>query len=282
MKPFRLPAWRERLIREKFRRHDRVVHSTVHQLGDELKKAVDFIFSFWQRTGTYQAPDLNGIEQISERFYRSVLEQGYIAAKDERTEAKGRKRLARGPVGLPHELDDIRQVFRDPKRWAVIQRRSNALSRRLRQQYLEKLRKKFRKIIPQVLSNEITPQEAKNALMDSWHTSKARTETIFRTETSNYFAATQLSYFAGDPNIIGFLFDSVADKARTPICKSRHGLVYRPDSALLRANTPSLHFNCRSHLIALANTPYNRKLLEDPKRDPEKVSVVPLDPDWRK
>jgi SPP1 gp7 family putative phage head morphogenesis protein len=148
--------------------------------------------------------------------------------------------------------------------------------------YLRKLGKKFQSILPKLDTNEMTPQEAKTELLEAWDASKSRVELIFRTETTTYFGKTQVAFFNGEPDIIGFLFDSIRDRSRTAWCKTRHGLVYRPNTKLLTENTPSCHWNCRSHLIPLADTPENRKMLEDPNRDPELKKVEPLPPGWRK
>ena len=121
---------------------------------------------------------------------------------------------------------------------------------------------------------------AKKRMMSTFDATKSRVETIFRTETTTYFDQTQVRYFQSDPEIIGFLFDALLDSATTKICRSRHGLVYRPKTQELREVTGACHYNCRKHLIALANTEYNRKLLADPNRDPSKRKVAPLLPGW--
>jgi len=160
-------------------------------------------------------------------------------------------------------------------------KRNKAIVDRVRKAYLAKLQRKFRAIVPRLDANAITPAEAKKEMMSAWEASKSRVELIFRTETSTYFGKTQVNFFNSDPQIIGFLFDSVRDAARTEICRSRHGLIFRPRTKLLEQNTPACHYNCRSHLIPLANTPYNRKLLDDPSRDPANHKLAPLPHGWR-
>lgn len=282
MKPFKLPAWRKKQIKSKFRRKDSLIYHTVNQMEAVMKLAVNQIIDHYINTEQYAQPTLNGMFAVSDRFYRYVVTAGFDSAKEEKKLQPGHKRLAKGPTGIPKSLKDLEQVFRSSKQWPRIMNRSRALTERLRRQYLAKLRKKFKSILPKLESGELDPNEAKKEMMQAWNASKSRVETIFRTETTNYFGSTQVSFFDGDPEIIGFLFDSVRDTSRTDICKSRHGLIYRPGTKLLRENTPALHFNCRSHLIALANTAYNRKLLEDPDRDPSSRAVAPLPPGWRK
>lgn len=282
-KPFTIPTWRKSQIHQKYKRKNKVIRHTVTAMESEMKKAVDLIFEHFEKTGLYVEPSLNGMFAVTDDFYRRCIHEAFVSAKEEKNDSGGHKKLSKGDatVGIPDELKNLDQVFQ-AKRWEKVMKRSNKLTKRLRKAYLAKLKKTFNKIAPKIHSGEITPQEAKSALMDSWGASKSRVETIFRTETTNYFGRTQVAFFEDDPEIIGFMFDSVRDTSRTAICKSRHGLIYRPGTKLLKDNTPGLHWNCRSHLIALANTPYNRKLLEDPQRDPNKVSVVKLPPGWKK
>lgn len=282
MKSFTLPPWRKKQINAKYRRKSSVVNRTVQDMERVIRTAVDNILSHYEKTGHYAEPTLNEMFNVSEEFYRRVITQAFHASKEEKQSSKGKKRMAKGPVGIPKSLKDLEQVFRDHRKWPAIMKRSKALTDRLRNSYLEKLRKKFKELVPKLESGELTPKEVKDQMMDRWYASKSRVETIFRTETTNYFGKTQVAFFEGDDEIIGFMFDSVKDQSRTNVCRSRHGLIYRPGTKMLRDNIPALHWNCRSHLIALANTEYNRKMLDDPDRDPAKKKVAPLPSGWRK
>lgn len=282
MKPFVVPAWRKRQIRDKFRRKDQVTNRAVDAMEEVMLEAVEAIMLEYQRTGRYHEPTLEGMFGVSANFYLHVATSAIDAAKHEKQEQVGKKRLAaKLPPGAPKTIAELEKVFRDKRTWPAMMKRSKKLTERLRQAYLQKLRRRFAILTPQLTEGEITVEQAKAKLMNAWDASKARVTTIFRTETTKYFATVQVAYFEQDDEIIGFLFDSISDKSRTPICRSRHGLIYRPGSQELRKNTPALHYNCRSHLIALANIAHNRKLLEDPKRDPAKVTVAPLPPGWR-
>lgn len=280
MIPFQIPQWRKKQIHSKFNKQDLIIAHSVSQMEAVMKQAVDYIWYHYKQTGRYAEPSLHSMDQIMDSFYHRVVTQAYHTAHHEKNEAIGKKRLAALPKGMPKSLKDLETLFRNKRYWPKIMKRSKILSDRLKKAYLGKLKKKFQSIIPKIQKNEITPENAKKALIEAWDTSKSRVETIFRTETTTYFSKTQTAFFAGDDDIIGFLFDSVRDTARTIWCRDRHGLVYRPNTKLLRQNTPACHWNCRSHLIPLANTEYNRKLLNDPKRDPENVKVAPLPPGW--
>jgi SPP1 gp7 family putative phage head morphogenesis protein len=281
-KPFRIPQGRAQQLDKVHRAKDRVVITAVSRMAMVLERAATEIIDHWLRTGHWVQPSLHGADLVTERFYRDVVTEAWHATEAEKRNGGDRRRLASAPPKPPKNARGLHDIFANSKYWRSVMRRSGSLSARLRKQYLEKLRRKFQQVVPLLHSGEASPEDAKKMMRESWDTTRSRVETIFRTETTNYFAQSQVEFFKDEPEIIGFLFDSVRDTARTEICKSRHGLVYRPGTKALRENTPALHYNCRSHLIALANTPANRKLVEDEDRNPENRNVAPLPPGWRK
>jgi SPP1 gp7 family putative phage head morphogenesis protein len=284
-KPFRLPSWRKRQIEEKYRRKHAVVSSVVHEVNRVLHRATDTIVEHAIREGRFVEPDLSGLDQVGRHFYLRVIESGWREANAEDKEiraAGSKRRLTQIPKGRIRPLEFLVDLFKDKKTWPAILKRSQTLMDRLRRTYLRKIKKRFEEVVPRMLSGEASPSEVKKELGEAWQTSQSRVENIFRTETTRYFTETQLSYFGENEEIIGFLFDSVGDSGRSPWCKSRHGLVYKPGSELLRKNSPPCHWNCRSHLIPLANTESNRRMLSDPDRDPEKHSVEPLPRGWER
>jgi len=281
MVPFKLTPEQKRILEKKFSRQHRVVQKSSKRMEDLMLAAAEEIISNWNETKRYKAPDLSGMAKVSEGFYYDLLTEAVRTCKEEGQKTDPRKRLAKDPLGLPRTLRSMAQIFRNKKYWPKIMKRSKMMTKRLRESYLKKLQTHFEKLMPQLLRGDLSPLEAKKKMVDAWQTSRSRVETIFRTETTTYFSKTQVAYFDSDPDIIGFLFDSIRDVSRTDICRSRHGLVYRPGTTLLTENCPACHYKCRSHLIALADTPENRLLLLDPRRDPSKVKVVPLMKGWR-
>jgi len=231
-------------------------------------------------TEHFPQPNLHDMFHVSDTFYKDMITSAYKSSEEEISVQK--KRMSKLPSGMPKKLDSLDEIFKDKKYFSKIMSRSKVLTERLQKQYMDKLRRKFDEITPMIRNGDITPKEAKSKMMEAWGASKSRVETIFRTETTTYFAKTQTAFFEGNDDIIGYLFDSVSDASRTEGCRSRHGLVYRPGTKLLRDNTPACHWNCRSELIALANTAGNRRMLLDPQRDPSKRSVAPLPRGWRK
>lgn len=281
MKPFKLSPKHDIQIRKRERRQSSLVHGIVSEMESVMLSAIESIVQAMGGSDTMEEPTLNGMFQVSKTFYKKVHESAFDACEQEKRSQFDRKRLAKAPPKMPKDFQKFDKIFQERKYWKRVIKRSDLLTERLRKAYLQKLRRSFAEVLPQIRSGEMTPNDAKKYMRTAWDSSKSRVETIFRTETTNYFGTAQVNFFESDPEIIGFLFDSLRDSETTGICRSRHGLVYRPGSKELRENTPALHWNCRSHLIALANTPANLKMLNDPSRDPRNRVVVPLPPKWR-
>jgi SPP1 gp7 family putative phage head morphogenesis protein len=276
--PFKLNPHQSRVRSRDLQTKERIVQSSVKAMDEILTGAVEDVVAHYQKTGRYKDPDLDRMYEVTEAFYRQVAQAAVTSCK----RANPKKKLAAPPDGdLPSGPRALDRVLTDRKYWQRIMKRSRALTGRAKQAYLDRLRKQFKRIMPLLEIGDLTPRAIKKKLAEAWKAPRARAETIFRTESTKYFASAQVKFFEDAPYVIGFLFDSVRDNSRTPICHSRHGLIYRPGTDLLDKNTPALHYNCRSHLIPLVNDPQNMKMLADPKRDPEKVKVVPLPRGWK-
>jgi SPP1 gp7 family putative phage head morphogenesis protein len=286
-KAFKLPHWRKRQIDSTLRRKELVAARAIAEVQIELKRATDFVVAHVLKTGAFAEPDLTSLQIIGGRFYRRVIQEGWNAAEQEAhqqriqvTQPVSRGRLSGVPKGSLRPLKSLVELFGNSKPWQRVLSRKEKLMDRLKQSYLKKLKLRFDQILPRLLSGEATPGEVKKELSTAWEASQARVQTIFRTETTKYFTEAQITYFEQGDQIIGYLFDSLRDTTRSEWCKSRHGLIYRPGTELLRKNRPPCHWGCRSHLIALADTPANRKLLEDPERDPTQRKVMELPSGW--
>lgn len=281
-KPFQLPKRHQSQINASLRLKDKVVNLALIRMKQVTERAVDDILRHAFSVGTFSEPSFNGMSGVLETFYRDVVSAAWHTSSHDFSLKPEKKRLAKGPRLPPKSAQSLNDLFSNSRYWRSVMKRSNAMTQRMRAHYLRKLKEKFKEIMPLIRDGEISPDQAKSKMAEAWKTTKSRVETIFRTETTHYFARSQISYFESEPEIIGFLFDSVRDTARTEICKSRHGLVFLPGTKILRENTPALHYNCRSHLIPLANTEANRKLLEDEGRKPSNRKMAPLPKNWKK
>lgn len=273
-------SWRRKQIESVERAQARVVHSVIKQMDDAMESAVETVVRSYETTGRYHAPNLDQMLTISNEFYRALVIEAYNQSKEAKRRQMKVKKLAKGSLGLPKNWKYMEQLFGKTKYWSQVLKRSRRVAESIQKSYQQKLKKAFDKIVPALNDGEISPRDAKKYMFEAFKTSKSRVETIFRTETTNYFGRTQVAIFEGDDDIIGFLFDAVRDSSATDICRKRHGLIYRPGTQLLKDNTPALHYNCRSQLIPLANTPENRSMLKDQSRSPSNRAVPPLPPGW--
>lgn len=257
---------------------DRAVRSMDVMMLAVLEKATDEFMEVGKITNFSE----ENFYLIIERFYKEIVKSSYTSAemaKQLQGMKPAKKKLARIP-GADSRLPKLVQFFGNKGEWPRMKKRGRRIVKNLRDYYFRKLDRKFKKIGPELVNGDKSPDEVKQELRKEWRTSKARVETIFRTETTNYFNKVQREFFENDDDIIGFLFQANRDSGTTDICRSRHGLVYRPNTELLRKNTPACHYRCRSEIIPLADIPENRKMLSDPSRDPAKRSVVPLPRGW--
>ena len=93
---------------------------------------------------------------------------------------------------------------------------------------------------------------------------KLRLENIVRTETSSAYNQGRLSGFRKSEVVGAVQFTAVIDARTTDICKKRDGLIMELSDKRLQANTPPLHFMCRSVLV-----PVDKFDLEDLKKGDE-------------
>lgn len=289
MIPFTITQKERQKADHDIRRKDTIVDVASRALDHVLLAGVDHVFDRAMKGyDKFVPPPLKYFDQVFEAFYRSVVNAAVESAHSENRIVKedvqiGKKKLAKKipGTGIPNDIRFLEKFYRDPL-WQRTVKRYSVIGKRIRKSYNDKLMRKFREAVPKLRSGDLSPEEFKASMRQAWGASRGRVESIFRTETTKYFTEVQVKFYSGDDNIIGFLFDSIRDMSRTDICRTRHGLVYRPDSRLLKINSPPCHVNCRSHLLALANTPENLKMLKDPSRDPSKRSVAPLPKGWNK
>lgn len=277
--------WIKKFQKHSWTEQDELTAQIVRRMEEILLAIADKATDEYLEKGSYTKPSEADLYVAIESYYKTLVRKAYNAAQIAKQLQKPKmqsveKKLAKLPLGIPNRLPPLVKFFADRRMWTKMQKRGFLIVKKLRTAYFKKLDKKFAQIGPDLQNGKISPADVKKELRNAWKATKSRVETIFQTETTNYFNKVQVSFYQDDEDIIGFLFQANRDGSTTDICRSRHGLVYRPGSKLLKKNTPACHYRCRSELIPLANTPANRKMLEDPSRDPEKRKVTPLPPGW--
>lgn len=114
------------------------------------------------------------------------------------------------------------------------------------------LLEKCRDGIAEGLRKGLTHDEVMSLLQPSFETfSKARLETIARTESMRAYNLGTLMGLKKSHGVAGVEFFAVMDERVTPQCESRHGMQLRLDDPHIINNTPPLHPRCRSILIPI-------------------------------
>lgn len=114
-------------------------------------------------------------------------------------------------------------------------------------------------VLVRALQTGATLQETMKALRDVFpEFSKARLENIARTEASAAYTQGRLAAFRANKMCAAVQFAAILDGRTTSICRERDGLVLMLDDDRLIANTPPLHYQCRSTLV-----PVDKYDLED-------------------
>lgn len=129
-------------------------------------------------------------------------------------------------------------------------------------------------------STEHTMDELSNYLKGPGY-NKRRLEVIARTNATSAFNQGRLETFRQAGDFVKFVqFLAILDSRTTDICESRNGRLLRLNSPELAANTPPLHFQCRSMLSPV--TAYDVKEMEKPGwKDAEGRTLEQLQ-DWSK
>lgn len=140
-------------------------------------------------------------------------------------------------------------------------------------------------IQPQPETGEpISRDDLLKRLQGTINVSRARADNISRTESTTSYNQGRLSTYDDSALCTHLLFLGIFDLRQTDICRSRNGMwVLKSDRAAVKANTPSLHFRCRSVISPLlgAINPSHQKIIEDASRDYRRRSLVPLLKGWR-
>lgn len=111
-----------------------------------------------------------------------------------------------------------------------------------------------------------------------------RLETIFRTNVQSAYAAGRFRQ-AQHPDIAEdrpvWMFDAILDSRTTPTCKACDGTKRPADDEWWLTHLPPLHFNCRSHFIALSEKQAGKITLHPPTAKPDDgFGHVPHASDW--
>ena len=265
----KIPARHVQQAKRDLDMRDKLVNHASLLVHNVLVRSIDGVYSHYARTGKYKDPDLSQMQVIFTNFYKSLLKSAYTSCERHRMPVK--KLAALPEPDLPDGPKAIRKAIKpNSKFYKELLKRSAKLYGAAKKSFLKKFQREFAKLIPKLETTNLAPAQIKQEIKKAWglETAPARVNVIFQTESTKYFAQAQINYFQDSDDIIGYMYSSVRDTSRTPICKCREGMVLAAGSAELKHNMPPLHYNCRSALTPLADDAQNRALMKESARQP--------------
>lgn len=139
-------------------------------------------------------------------------------------------------------------------------------------------------IVPQPdTGNPISREDLLQRIQSTLNVGRVRADNIARTEITHAYNRGRVSMGLRSELLDGFRFLAIDDSRTTDICRTRNGMIIlRSDSAGLAANTPAMHFRCRSTLSPILSrvNARHRTMLADPDRRRQARELAPLLPGW--
>ena len=139
-------------------------------------------------------------------------------------------------------------------------------------------------ITPQVDTGDpISRKELLRRIEKTLSVGRNRAENISRTELTSAYNVGRVQMGKRSELVEAFRLIIINDTRTTEICKSREGLIIpADDTVLLNANTPSLHFRCRTTLSPVLPrvNAMHRQIMQEPGRRAQNRRLVPLMPGW--
>lgn len=131
--------------------------------------------------------------------------------------------------------------------------------------------------------NPISRDELGKRLQGRLGVSSVRAKIISRTEVTNAYNQGRLNSYADSPLVEYLRFLAIHDHRVTEICASRDGmLIPMAEGRAIAANTPPLHYQCRSILSPVMPRvqPAHQKMVQDPTRLYSNRNLAPLMKGW--
>lgn len=139
-------------------------------------------------------------------------------------------------------------------------------------------------IVPQAGTGDpIGRRELLSRIESTLNVGRVRADNIARTELTSAYNVGRVEMGKRSSLVEAFRFLAISDNRTTPICNSRNGMIIPAgDTDLLNANTPALHFRCRSTLSPIMPrvNAAHRGFIADASRRAENRQLVALMPGW--
>lgn len=220
--------------------------------------------------------------------YFSVVANAVESTEVEASVIDTEKRLAKPKI--PKSLAEVRKIYDFWRKTGKMPKGLNDLANRIRDTYLKKVNKEWRKYSQDYRNGEdVKKAEVVEKIKQAADTSTARARTIVRTETTNYYNDVRTEIYDQTDGVWGYLFLAIRDQGTTRWCtervikgkRGRHGLVYKKGDPLTTKEKPSCHWNCRSEMVPLTiYNPRHLRLIEDESKHRRNNTCYPLPEGW--
>lgn len=253
---------------------------------EELRSVTDWIIEKALRTGQLDL-DYVDFSDIAMTHSLDVMRQALDDSVDFMPPLPEQKRLAGKPkpppkAAVPTNFRELRILWDKFRKMKYIPPRQRSIAERVKKAYLKRVQAEWIKHGEGFRSGETAVRnEAVSAIMKGADVAYARAKMIVETETTYYYNKTRKAVFDRSADVTHYLFMAIRDHRTTEWCKSRHGLVYAKDDPLLKAESPPVHWNCRSEILPLTDlNPRHKAMIDDPSRQRRNHKCKPLPEGW--
>jgi SPP1 gp7 family putative phage head morphogenesis protein len=197
-------------------------------------------------------------------------------------------KLAKPPKGkIPKNLRDLMIEWDYWRKKGKVPPRQKKISEGVKKAYIKKVQTFWERNSDDFREGDRTKvfdqQKAREAIRKASQQSQARATMIVETETTYYYNQVRRKVYDQSNDITHYLFVAVRDRATTHWCATRQGIVFKKGDPLLEAETPPIHWNCRSEILPLTPlNPNHKRLIEDQSRQRRNRSPEPLPKGWGK
>jgi SPP1 gp7 family putative phage head morphogenesis protein len=187
------------------------------------------------------------------------------------------------PMKIPSNPGQLR-IWWDKVRKKKAPPRIQKLAEEIKAAYIAKVQEIWTKAGEAFREGKVwTQDDARAEMKAATRVGAKRGNMIVATETTRYFNQARKAFYDEVPSVTHYLFIATRDKATTPWCNSRRGLIFEKGSELLRRNTPPCHYNCRSEIVPLNRfNPRHKAMIADSSIAAKNNKMVPLLPGWNK
>lgn len=253
---------------------------------EELRSLTEWIVEKALRTGQLDL-DYIDFSDIAMTHSLDVMRQALDDSVDFMPRVPDEKRLAKAAspppkAKVPTNFKELRILWDKFRKKKYIPPRQRSIAERVKKAYLKRVQAEWVKHGEGFRSGETAVRnEAVSAIMKGADVAYARAKMIVETETTYYYNKTRRAVFDQSADVTHYLFMAIRDHRTTEWCKSRHGLVYAKDDPLLKAESPPVHYNCRSEILPLTElNPRHKAMIDDPARRRRNHKCKPLPPEW--